>query len=144
MLFIVLQIASTLFMVGLIWFVQIVHYPLFLRTGETEFKEYEYHHTRLTSRVVAPVMLTELASTIFLVLQPVDGLSAYACWMGFLLLASIWGMTFLIQVPQHQKLQQGFDRELIEKLVFYNWFRTAAWTARGVVMLWMVAELLRD
>ena len=33
-LLLLLHAAATLFMTGLIWFVQVVHYPLFARVGE--------------------------------------------------------------------------------------------------------------
>ena len=50
---------TTLFMVGLVWFVQVVHYPLFGRVGEDEFVAY----SRLTGWVVGPPMLLEAATT---------------------------------------------------------------------------------
>ena len=34
------QTAATLFMTGVIWIVQTVHYPLFARVGRDEFREY--------------------------------------------------------------------------------------------------------
>ena len=35
---VLLQLASTLAMVGLIWFVQVVHYPLFEKVGAGGFR----------------------------------------------------------------------------------------------------------
>ena len=61
------QFASTLFMVGLIWFVQIVHYPLFAGVGADQFSQYEQQHQQLTTYVVMPVMLLELATAIALI-----------------------------------------------------------------------------
>ena len=46
--------AATLYMTGLIWFVQVVHYPLMGLTGKAEFSAYEQRHTLLTTWVVAP------------------------------------------------------------------------------------------
>ena len=45
--------ATTLFMVGVIWFVQIVHYPLFQRVGKDGFGAYERQNTRKTGYVLA-------------------------------------------------------------------------------------------
>ena len=53
------HITATLYMTGLIWFVQIVHYPLFSRVGNAEFPAYEQRHTVLTTWVVGPPMLVE-------------------------------------------------------------------------------------
>ena len=58
-LILLLQAASTLAMVGLIWFVQIVHYPLFAQVGREGFSGYEQAHQNRTTFVVAPLMLVE-------------------------------------------------------------------------------------
>ena len=61
-----LHFASTWAMVGLIWFVQIVHYPLFAQVGRDEFPLYERRHKAWTTWIVAPLMLTELLTAIVL------------------------------------------------------------------------------
>ena len=48
-------------MVGIIWLVQIVHYPLFSRVGAAGFAIYSGAHSRLTGLVVGPPMLVEAA-----------------------------------------------------------------------------------
>jgi hypothetical protein len=52
----------TWFMTGLIWFVQVVHYPLMAAVGSPGFAAYEAAHSRRTTWVVAPVMLAEAAT----------------------------------------------------------------------------------
>ena len=61
-----LHLAATLFMVGVIWFVQVVHYPLLARVGTSGFEAYEQAHTRRTGWVVAPPMLAELVTAVLL------------------------------------------------------------------------------
>jgi len=46
--------AATLVMVGVIWFVQVVHYPLMARVSASEFAAYEREHQNRTTFVVAP------------------------------------------------------------------------------------------
>ena len=58
----VLHVATTLLMVGLIWLVQIVHYPLFARIGDSGFCDYHKRHTRRMTLLVAPLMLLEQAT----------------------------------------------------------------------------------
>ncbi len=60
------QVFSTLFMVGLIWFVQIVHYPLYANVGREQFPEYEALHNRRTNWVVGPAMLIEMVTAAML------------------------------------------------------------------------------
>ena len=38
---------------GLIWTIQVVHYPLFARVGEAEWRAYEREHQRRITLVVA-------------------------------------------------------------------------------------------
>ncbi len=52
---------ATCAMAGLIWFVQIVHYPLFGAVPPAAFARYENLNTQLTNRVVAPTMGIELS-----------------------------------------------------------------------------------
>ena len=71
------NLASTWGMVGLIWFVQIVHYPLFAKVGEPNFATYEEIHQRLTTLVVLPLMFTELLTAAFLVFYPPEGINKW-------------------------------------------------------------------
>jgi len=132
------QAAATLALVGLIWIVQVVHYPLFAQVGEERFPAYHAAHTRLITSVVAPLMLTELATALWLIAVPVSGVPAAAAWGGLLLVAVCWISTAGLQVPQHHKLSAGFDVQAHTRLVRTNWVRTIAWTARGALCLWML------
>ncbi|MEZ5965456.1 MAG: hypothetical protein R3F56_16605 [Planctomycetota bacterium] len=97
----VLHAVSTWFMVGLIWFVQVVHYPLFASVGEEAFATYEQRHTLWTGYVVMPPMLVEAGTTaLLLVARPRNP------WVvgGAVLLAVVWASTFFLQVPCHERL----------------------------------------
>ena len=121
-------------MVGIIWFVQIVHYPLMAWVGPDRFREYSLHHqTRTTWVVVGPMLLEAFTAVTLLGLHPAMLLSPWHLAAG-LLLAAIWFSTFLWQVPIHQRLAAGFDEYLIRRLVRTNWLRTWAWTARAALL----------
>ena len=130
--------AATLYMTGLIWFVQIVHYPLMGAIGNTEFSAYEQSHMSLATWVVGPPMLVEAATTVLLFwFHPTD-LSISFLWAGVMLLAIIWISTAFLQVPCHESLSSGFDVEIHRRLVSTNWIRTVAWSLRGLLALWMI------
>jgi hypothetical protein len=133
-----LQLASTLFMVGLIWFVQVVHYPLFDLVGPG-FALYEQTHANRTGWVVTLPMCLELATAVWLVFMPSSTLPAWSRWLGLGLVAIVWASTALLQVPAHGRLSEGFDTAVHARLVATNWLRTFAWTARGALVLWWVA-----
>lgn len=138
-----LHVATTLAMVGLIWFVQVVHYPLFSRIGRREFLAYEVAHQRLTTWVVAPLMLIEVFTALALIWLRPSGVNPWLVWSGVALVAAIWLMTYLVQVPQHARLAAAFDPSTQRALVAGNWYRTAAWSARGVLVLIMLAQILK-
>ena len=136
------QLASTLAMFGIIWFVQIVHYPLFSRVGVDAFLRYELENTRVTTWVVAPLMLVELATAMLLFWFPPTGTGVATLGATGSLVAAIWLVTFLVQVPQHARLSVAFDAVTHRRLVAGNWVRTVLWTARAVLVLWVVKQQL--
>lgn len=127
--------ASTVFLAGLIWFVQVVHYPLFARVDAAAFPDYARAHASLTTRLVAPAMLVELATAILLAARPPAGSPSWAPGAGLALLAVIWLSTAFLQVPRHRELAAGFDGSAARRLVSTNWIRTAAWSARAALAL---------
>jgi hypothetical protein len=127
--------AATLFMVGVIWFVQVVHYPLFARVGAPEFSAYSTRHTTLTGLVVGPPMLLEAGTAVALVVWTPPGISVSLVWTGLLLVAGIWLSTALLQAPRHTALGRGFDPAAHRFLVTSNWLRTVLWSLRGLVVL---------
>lgn len=132
---------ATLAMTGLIWFVQVVHYPLFRGVGEDRFVAYEREHARRTTLVVAPLMLAELATaaTLAALAFSSERVDATLAVVGLALLAVVWGSTFGVQVPLHGRLSQRYDERDAVLLATTNWVRTGAWTARGVVALLMLS-----
>lgn len=133
---------ATLMMVGIIWMVQIVHYPLFAEIGEANFSAYETAHMSRMSLLVGPVMLIELLTGLILITLPAPG--GIAQWIplaGMGLIAALWLFTLFINLPQHGSLAAGFSVELHSALVQSNWIRTVLWTGRGILVLWMLERL---
>ena len=130
--------AATLFMTGLIWFVQVVHYPLFAFVSGPGAAAYAARHQALTTLVVGPVMLVELGASVWLAVSPPAGVAAWIPSAALAALVAIWISTALWQVPLHQKLLAGHDASTIGSLVGGNWLRTILWTIRGAAALWMI------
>jgi hypothetical protein len=137
-----LHALATMAMTGLIWFVQIVHYPLMRRVGAVEFARYERHHMQRTTWVVAPLMLLETSTALILAIVAPAGMIRVLAWTGLALLAWIWFSTAFLQVPCHRRLQLGFDEEAVARLVATNWGRTAAWSMRSVLALTLLRAFL--
>ena len=104
-------------MTGLIWLVQLVHYPGFKYVGSNDFINFENFHTSRISLIVIPAMFFELITGTILVLShPKNALFITA--MGLLLL--IWFSTFVLSVPLHSKLSLGKNIDSINSLVKTN------------------------
>ncbi len=135
------HVYGTLSMVGLIWFIQIVHYPMMADVGAESFVEYERIHQTRTTWVVMPLMLTELATAAILLANLNTGSARGLAIAGIVLIAVIWATTFFVSVPMHTKLSQGFDTTAHHRLVSTNWIRTFCWSVRGVLAIMISRNL---
>ena len=85
MIVFLINLACTWFMVGLIWIIQIVHYPLFRSVGITEFMTYHESHKILISPVVGVVMIFELVTTLILIFQTPKGIPIWTVTVSIIL-----------------------------------------------------------
>ena len=136
------QTAATLFMTGVIWIVQTVHYPLFALVGRDGFREYAREHQRRITPVVAVAMPVEAVTAVLLLLATPAGVQKGLLVLGAILLLPIWLSTALLQVPAHRRLSAGFDDHVASRLVETNWLRTALWSARSALILVVLAQAL--
>ena len=118
-----------------------MHYPLFASVG-SGFRAYHESHMQRISLVVGPLMLVELLTAIALWLSPPAGIDGWVWLAGLALLGVAWLETALFAVPQHGRLEQGFDASTHRALMAGNLVRTLAWTARGVLVGWVMVRLL--
>ena len=147
------HLAATWALVGLIWTIQLVHYPSFAHVAPDRWAEAHAFHSARITWIVAPLMLTELATGLILALSSVTSGSAagaatsiantpsmigppvIAFRLGLALIVAIWLATFLLSVPAHNLLSRGYDPGVHRHLVQTNWVRTIAWTLRGLLLL---------
>ena len=124
----IIHLIATSVMVGVIWTIQLVHYPSFHFIELNQYTTFQRFHMSRISYVVIPAMLTELFTLILIIIsmdqvEPIILASA-------LLLIVIWLMTAVFFSGMHQKLTLGYDQGIVEKLVKLNWGRTLLWTLR--------------
>ncbi|MFO0890725.1 MAG: hypothetical protein U0790_16470 [Isosphaeraceae bacterium] len=135
--------ASAWYMTGLIWFVQVVHYPLFAGVGSESFPEYHRIHVRRTTWVVLAPMLVELLSAIGLVIDPPATAGRVLPWIGLFATLLCWLSTAFVQVPLHERLARASDRGLMVRLVRTNLARALGWTAHALITLAMMPGFSR-
>ena len=124
----ILHLIATSVMVGVIWVIQLVHYPSFHFVELKQYTTFQRFHMARISYVVIPAMLTELFTLILIVISmdQIDTLIVASA----ILLIFIWLMTAVFFSGVHQKLTLGYDQTVVDKLVKLNWGRTLLWTLR--------------
>ena len=129
-----IHLAVTFYMLGVIYLIQVIHYPILALIGEEEFIECHAKHMRQTTFVIALPMFIELLTMGYLLyLSPLfrdDPYFILACLMTVL----IWSVTFFISVPLHNILATGYNQKTWKTLINTNWIRTAAWTIRAALI----------
>ncbi len=116
----------------LIWIVQLVVYPSFLFYESENLVDWHQKYTPSISVVVIPLMLGQLTLAIFQLIGDRSMMSI----LYFVLTCCAWGVTFLIFVPIHSKISSNIHtKELLRKLVRYNWLRVVIWTSLFIISL---------
>lgn len=122
-------------MVGIIWLVQLVHYPSFHWITTSRFQAYHHFHSTRISILVGPLMLIQLISAVGLTWKerlwwPTLGFSLVVCLL-----------TIFVSIPLHEQLTKGYDAKITTKLIRTNWFRTATWTLH---LIWFTEVMTRS
>lgn len=127
--------AATWAVVGFIWTIQVLQYPLMAEVPAEAFTRFEEVHQRRVTVVIAmfgPLDVV-MAGLVFLT---VDAVPTWLSFTSGAALAAIWVSTAFFYAPLHGRLSEGFDEALHRRLVTSNWLRTVAWTMRGGAV-WM-------
>ncbi len=125
---------ATWAMVGLIWMVQLVHYPMLATYSATTPAVAAAEHQRRISWVVGPLMLAEGVSALILLVDRPDAMPAWNAWVSAALLGVALTSTVLVQVPLHGRLAERHDAQDAARLISTNWVRTVAWSMRGLLL----------
>lgn len=137
-----LNVVSTFTMVGVIWFVQVVHYPLLSVVPVESASTVAVDHQRRTGWVVMAPMTVEGFTTLGLLKWVPDGVAWWVPWLNGVFLAVALGCTVFLSVPRHARMAAQPDASVGRELVVTNWPRTVAWSARGIVLVLMLLARL--
>jgi hypothetical protein len=134
-----LHLVSCWSLIGVIWIIQLVHYPAYRFIDVTQFTQYQLFHSKQITYFVAPMMLLEFASSVWMLYQAIQTKTNLTLLsVSFVLLLMIWALTFFKIVPLHNQLQFGKDTSMIEQIIQLNWWRTILWSARGLLLLKLI------
>ncbi len=141
-LILVLNIVLSAFLTGLIWLIQLVHYPLFLEVSEKTFGTYEKKHQRAISPLVAPVMLVDIALSFILLFTSWYDRFDVLIIIAFAMNALVFLSTLFIFAPLHQSLSRQYSKTKIRKLIRLNFFRTFGWTALTIILAIILYQII--
>ena len=118
-------------MVCVIWVIQLLHYPSFHFINDKKYIEFQHFHMQRISFIVIPAMLIELASALLLAYFFRSSLTIIL----LALLLGVWATTFIFFTNMHQKLTNGYNQSIVDRLIQINWSRTILWSLRLIILL---------
>ena len=139
----VAQVVGSVGMFGVIWVMQVVHYPLMRFVSGEQFARFETAHRVRISWVVGPLMLIEGVCVLAFLFAPPAGLPWWLPWVGAGVETVAIGTTAFVSAPLHERLNANFDQATLNRLIATNWIRTIAWTCRAAVAIAMLVAVLR-
>ena len=139
----VAQVVGSVGMFGVIWVMQVVHYPLMRFASGEQFARFETEHQTRISWVVGPLMAVEGLCVLAFLFAPPAGLPGWLPWAGAGAEAIAIGTTAFVSAPLHEQLNAHFDEATLHRLVATNWIRTIAWTCRAGLAIAMLGAVLR-
>ena len=110
-------------MLGIILITQIVNYPILKTVSSKDFSNFHNKYTNQISLIAGPIMIAELFTAILILFTFYNLLSIINLATVILILSS----TIAIQVPIHNKLKNGKNDILINKLINSNCIRLVLW-----------------
>jgi hypothetical protein len=128
------------FMTGVIWIIQLIHYPSFRDISPERFSQFHQFHSSQITWVVGPVMMIQLLTAVGLVSVRPSFVSALMSGAFLGLSAAVFFVTAFFSVPAHQELSLGFQDGPHQTLVVTNWIRTVLWSAHSVLCLWILSH----
>ena len=141
---VVLHLASTFFMVGLIWTIHLLHYPLFAYVGDDTYVAFQQEHVDRIGVLLFVPWLTEGVTLLAVLglafaggrrdLQLPAALNATAMAV-VLIISGFWS------APAHGDLSDGFDATVHDRLMNANLVRTLAWTVCGITATWILLKV---
>ena len=138
------QLASTWFLVGLMWTIHFIHYALFPKVGTTEFVAFEKAHVdRIGNLLLIPWLTEGLTLLGFLALAFLGSRRdlRIPAIINAIAMAVVLAISGFWSAPAHGKLLKGFDRDVYDHLMAADLVRTIAWTVCGAMAVWLLVRV---
>jgi hypothetical protein len=141
-IFLLINLLSTVLIAGIMWFVQLVHYPLFNAIPARNLINYGYYHTRKISGIIKPLFIVDFTTLLLLLILLGSNLSTNLMMVNIVIFIITVILTQIVFIPIHQKLSKSPNSQTISQLIRLNWIRTLIWSLKVVFMLIIIYETL--
>lgn len=135
---------ATWFLVGLIWTVHHVHYPLFAEVGPAEYVGFQAEHVDRIGLVLAVPWAVEGIATLGLLVLARQRRELVAVLVGAAAAGGVLLISGLASAPAHSELADGFDAAVHDRLMAWNLVRALLWTLQGgvaaLLLWWLVSD----
>lgn len=134
-------------MVGMIWTIHLVHYPLFAEVGPESYMSFQAEHVARIGRLLLLPWLVEGVSLLALLWFVLVGRRrdiAIPVIVSAVAMAIVLVISGFWSAPAHGDLADGFDAAVHDRLMTANFVRALAWSARGVCAVWIVVIVTRS
>jgi len=129
-------------MVGLIWTIHVVHYPLFAEVGDATYVAFQSAHVDRIGKLLFVPWLTEgitLLALLWLAFIAGRRELRTPVMIGAIAMAMVLVLSGFWSAPAHGELMDGFDTAVHDRLMTANLIRTLAWTVRGLTAVWILS-----
>jgi hypothetical protein len=138
---VITHVVATWFMVGMIWTIHTVHYPLFADVGADSYVQYQAAHVdRIGPLLALPWLIEGLTLLALMWLAFLGGRRnlRVPVAIGAVAMAVVLVISGFWSAPAHGELADGFDAAVHDRLMTANLVRALAWTVRGVTAAWIL------
>ncbi|MEM8867164.1 MAG: hypothetical protein AAGC73_02745 [Verrucomicrobiota bacterium] len=112
-------------MLVILWLVQLVIYPSFLRISADQLVLWHRSYTTRVGFVIIPTMFTQLFCQLWAATTSGGTLN----YLSLTTVLVCWILTFFVSVPLHNKISNGEgEPATLNRLIQTNWPRTVLWT----------------
>jgi len=139
----IINLTAAAFLAGLMWFAQIVHYPLFTSIEKKSFIEYSILQLKRTNYLFYIPMLLEGAFSLLFIFDYPNVVSEFVPIICLAISTGAWLISFGKIAPLLDKLNdEGLDKEVVEELVKLNWVRTLCWSLKVLILIYCMGTMI--
>jgi hypothetical protein len=137
----IVQLVLASAMAAAIWFVQLVHYPLYRAVPGSAFAAYHRQHLRRARLTLGLPILGEALAAVALVWTVAEPDTRILAWIGLGLLVLGLALTVTLIERSYRQLTSRLEESSLRSLLHWNLLRAIIWSGNVVIAAQTVRAL---